>query len=133
MSRRWIRSTISWSSNRWEQRWRNGRSIGNTLPNSYSITPPRGECIATAPSRTSRLIGGRQVPLPGESSLAHHGIPLLEELPEFRRHVLEVSRQPLEDVVLTIARAAMSVTFPARLTFNTAASTARFSRELGPS
>ncbi len=59
------------------------------------------------------LTGGGAVPQPGEISLAHNGILFLDELPEFRRSVLEGLRQPLEERVITIARARMSCSFPA--------------------
>jgi magnesium chelatase family protein len=59
------------------------------------------------------LVGGGSVPKPGEVSLAHYGILFLDELPEFRRRVLEDLRQPVEDGRVTVARSGYSVTFPA--------------------
>ena len=89
-------------------------SVCGLLPEGCSIMPQRP---FRAPHHTisdAGLIGGGNIPRPGEVSLAHNGVLFLDEMPEFKKHVLEVLRQPLEDGMVTIARAASTMSFPAR-------------------
>ncbi|MBP1724450.1 MAG: comM, partial [Deltaproteobacteria bacterium] len=83
------------------------------------LMPPHSSLIAVRPFRSPHhtisdagLIGGGQIPKPGEVSLSHNGVLFLDELPEFKKNVLEVMRQPLEEGRVTISRALSSLTFP---------------------
>jgi magnesium chelatase family protein len=85
------------------------------------LIPSDRALIVTRPFRNPHhtvsdagLIGGGQIPKPGEVSLSHNGVLFLDELPEFKKNVLEVMRQPLEEEKVTISRAATSLTYPAR-------------------
>ena len=88
-------------------------SVAGLIPSGQGI-------IATRPFRSphhtisdAALVGGGKIPRPGEVSLSHHGVLFLDELPEFKKNVLEVMRQPLESGAVTISRALMSLTYPA--------------------
>lgn len=88
-------------------------SIAGLLKNEQAL-------LATRPFRAPHhtisdvaLIGGGQIPKPGEVSLSHRGVLFLDELPEFKRNVLEVLRQPIENGEVTVSRAVASVNYPA--------------------
>lgn len=91
-------------------------SIAGVLPAGSGLLTRRPFRAPHHTISTAGMAGGGSPPRPGEVSLSHHGVLFLDELPEFRRETLEVMRQPMEDGLVTIARAARTVSFPARFT-----------------
>ncbi|MFN0067440.1 MAG: YifB family Mg chelatase-like AAA ATPase [Limisphaerales bacterium] len=99
-----------------------GEALETTRIHSIAGLLAPGQALVTrrpfrAPHHTASdagLLGGNVNPTPGEISIAHHGVLFLDELPEFKRTVLETMRQPLEEGRVTISRAAGTVTFPSQ-------------------
>ena len=92
------------------------QSIAGVLPAGSGVLGKRPFRAPHHTISTAGMAGGGTQVRPGEVSLAHHGVLFLDELPEFRRETLEVMRQPMESGNVTIARAARTLTFPARFT-----------------
>ena len=88
-------------------------SIAGILPKLKALITERPFRSPHHTVSDAALIGGGTIPRPGEVSYAHHGVLFLDELPEFKKNVLEVLRQPLEDYKVTVSRSKMSLEFPA--------------------
>ncbi|RJP66728.1 MAG: ATP-binding protein [Ignavibacteriales bacterium] len=88
-------------------------SIAGILPREKALITERPFRSPHHTVSDAALVGGGSFPRPGEVSFAHHGVLFLDELPEFKKNVLEVLRQPLEDGKVTVSRSKMSLEFPA--------------------
>lgn len=88
-------------------------SVAGILPKEKAILTERPFRSPHHTVSDAALVGGGSFPKPGEVSFAHHGVLFLDELPEFKKNVLEVLRQPLEDFKVTVSRSKMSLEFPA--------------------
>jgi len=88
-------------------------SIAGILPKEQALITERPYRSPHHTVSDAALVGGGSIPRPGEVSYAHHGVLFLDELPEFKKNVLEVLRQPLEDAKVTVSRSKLSLEFPA--------------------
>ena len=91
-------------------------SVSGLLSEDKPLIVKRPFCAPHHTISDAGIIGGGTYPRPGQVSLSHNGVLFLDELPEFRRNVLESLRQPLEDGFVTISRASMTLKFPSRFT-----------------
>ncbi len=91
-------------------------SVAGLLPSGKPLITSRPFCSPHHTISDAGLIGGGAMPRPGQVSLSHNGVLFLDELPEFKKNVLEGLRQPVEDGVVTISRASITLSFPARFT-----------------
>jgi magnesium chelatase family protein len=88
-------------------------SIAGIIPKDHALITERPFRSPHHTVSDAALVGGGSFPRPGEVSFAHHGVLFLDELPEFKKNVLEVMRQPLEDSRVTVSRSKLSLEFPA--------------------
>jgi magnesium chelatase family protein len=95
-------------------------SVAGLLPPDQAIITRRPFRAPHHTTSDAGLIGGGHIPRPGDVSLAHNGILFLDEIPEFKKNVLEALRQPLEDLRVTISRANLRITFPSAFMLITA-------------